>query len=328
MDARNLEIRLLRYFVAVAEELHFGRAAARLAITQPPLSQAIQSLESMLGVELFIRTRRSVRLSVVGKDLLPEVQRLLGSADALRTLAQSLARGEAGSLSLAFVSTADYGILPDVLGEYTSRCPGVRLTLTEATSDLQAEEIAAGRVDAGFVIPPLPARHRAALSYMPVVREPLILAVPETVASRLGLAPVSARNVGVSLHDVADEPLVIFPRQLAPGFHDTIVDYYAALGLAPRMGQQAIQMQTIVSLVSAGMGIALVPESLRKLRRTGVVYCSLRGAGPQLETGLAWRTGDTSPVLCGFIDVVRPHAVCASRSRVKAPPTGRGIASL
>lgn len=328
MDARNLEIRLLRYFVTVAEELHFGRAAARLAITQPPLSQAIQALEALLGVELFVRTRRSVRLSAVGKDLLPEVQRLLGSADALRTLALSLARGEAGRLSLAFVSTADYGILPDVLGDYTSSRPGVRLTLTEATSDVQAEEIAAGRVDAGFVIPPLPVRHGAALSYMPIVRETLILAVPEALASRLGLDLRATKNVGVSLSDLADERLIIFPRELAPGFHDTIVDYYAALGVAPRMGQQAIQMQTIVSLVSAGMGIALVPDSLRKLRRTGVVYCSLRGAGPQLETGLAWRATDTSPVLSGFIDVVRHYAVTVSLSRVDAPANSVVVAPL
>lgn len=328
MDARNLEIRLLRYFVTVAEELHFGRAAARLAITQPPLSQAIQSLEAMLGVELFVRTRRSVRLTSVGKDLLPEVQRMLGSADGLRSLAQSLARGEAGSLSLAFVSTADYGILPEVLRDYASSHPGVRLTLTEATSDVQAEEIVAGRVDAGLVIPPLPVRHRASLSYMPVIRESLIVALPESIASRLGLGPQATRTMAVSLLDLSNEPLVIFPRHVAPGFHDTIMDYYAALGLTPTMGQQAIQMQTIVSLVSAGMGIALVPDSLRNLRRTGVVYCSLRDSLAQLETGLAWRTADAGPVLSGFIDVVGHYADTAASGRDDAPAASRFVASL
>ena len=179
MEQRNppVELRLLRYFVTVAEEMHFGRAAARLAMTQPPLSQAIRALEDALGVALFVRTKRSVELTPVGADLLPEVRRLLAAADALRPLAQSLARGEAGVLSLAFVSTADYGLLPSLLRDFGARYPGVRLQLTEATSDVQIEELVAGRIDAGLVIPPLPPRHAAALSYLAIAREPLVAAL-------------------------------------------------------------------------------------------------------------------------------------------------------
>src|SRR4051794_18550679 len=153
------DLRQLRYFVTVAEEKHFGRAAARLSMTQPPLSQAIRALEETLGVELFARTKRSVELTRVGADLLPEVQRLLAGAEGLRPLAQSLARGEAGVLSLAFVSTADYGLLPRLLREFGARYPRVRLELTEATSDVQVDELVAGRIDAGLVIAPLPSRH-------------------------------------------------------------------------------------------------------------------------------------------------------------------------
>jgi DNA-binding transcriptional LysR family regulator len=313
------DLRQLRYFIAVAEEKHFGRAAARLSMTQPPLSQAIRALEETLGVELFARTKRSVELTLVGADLLPEVRRLLASAEALRPLAQSLARGEAGVLSLAFVSTADYGLLPLLLRDFGARHPRVRLQLTEATSDVQIDELVAGRIDAGLVIAPLPPRHAAQLSWLPIAREPLVIAMSSEMAARVegrrgddGGDGASVRaewlDVPISLRDVADAPLVIFPRRLAPGFYDIIMDCYGVAGLTPRIGQEAIQMQTIVSLVSAGMGVALVPQSLRNLRRTGVVYRPLRESVPAIETGLVWRTAQVSPVLAGFIGIVRAHA--------------------
>ncbi|MCC8401144.1 LysR family transcriptional regulator [Paraburkholderia sp. MMS20-SJTN17] len=325
------DLRQLRYFVTVAEEKHFGRAAARLSMTQPPLSQAIRALEETLGVELFARTKRSVELTAVGADLLPEVQRLLAAAEGLKPLAQSLARGEAGVLSLAFVSTADYGLLPPLLRDFGARHPRVRLELTEATSDVQIEELVAGRIDAGLVIAPVPPRHAAQLSWLPIAREPLVIAMSTEMAQRVqaGLnASANGKGKGtgkgkrsgdenahaewldtpVSLRDLADAPLVVFPRRLAPGFYDIIMDCYGVAGLAPRIGQEAIQMQTIVSLVSAGMGVALVPQSLRNLRRTGVVYRPLSESVPAIETGLVWRTDEVTPVLAGFIDIVRAHA--------------------
>ncbi|RQZ12642.1 LysR family transcriptional regulator [Burkholderia sp. Bp9031] len=299
------DLRQWRYFVTVADERHFGRAAERLSMTQPPLSQAIRALEDALGVALFVRTKRSVALTAVGAALLPDVRRLLASADALPPLARRLARGEAGSLSLAFVSTADYGLLPSLLRAFGARYPQVRLQLAEATSDVQIDELVAGRIDAGLVIPPVPPRHAAGLSYLPVVREPLVVAMPAAAA------PDVPEDEPVHLAELAALPLVIFPRRLAPGFYDIITGCYGAAGETPRIGQEAIQMQTIVSLVSAGMGVALVPQSLRNLRRTGVVYRPLAGDAPVVETGLVWRTGDVSPVLAGFIDVVRAHGLAA-----------------
>ncbi|VBP40644.1 isoleucine biosynthesis transcriptional activator [Burkholderia pseudomallei] len=286
------DLRQWRYFVAVADERHFGRAAERLSMTQPPLSQAIRALEDALGVALFARTKRSVELTAVGAALLPDVRRLIAAADALPPLAQSLARGEAGSLALAFVSTADYGLLPQLLREFGARYPHVRLQLAEATSDVQIEELVAGRIDAGLVIPPVPPRHAASLSYLPVLREPLVVAMPAEAAD----AADAAADAPVRIADIASLPLVIFPRRLAPGFYDIITGCYGAAGVTPRIGQEAIQMQTIVSLVSAGMGVALVPQSLRNLRRTGVVYRALADPAPVVETGLVWRTDDVSPV--------------------------------
>jgi DNA-binding transcriptional LysR family regulator len=296
-----LDLRQLRYFVTVAEELHFGRAARRLAMTQPPLSQQIQALEAEIGVQLFVRTRRSVMLTPAGQQWLPEVRRVLADAGALPGLAQRLARGEVGSLALAFVSTADYGILPDLLRHFRARHPDVQLQLREATSDIQLEALVEGTIDAGLVIrPQLPVMPHG-LSYLPLVREPLVLAVPD------GWRPAGSDAVpqSVALRDAAREPLVIFPRRSAPAFYDIITGYYARDGLTPVIAQEAIQMQTIVSLVSAGMGVALVPASLRNLRRTGVSYLTLRDAGPQIETGLAWREGaaGVAPVLRSFIDI-------------------------
>jgi DNA-binding transcriptional LysR family regulator len=318
------DLRQLRYFATVAEEKHFGRAAVRLSMTQPPLSQAIRALEETLGVELFARTKRSVELTSVGGDLLPEVQRLLASAEGLRPLAQSLARGEAGVLSLAFVSTADYGLLPLLLRDFGARHPRVRLELTEATSDVQVDELVAGRIDAGLVIAPLPSRHATQLSWLPIAREPLVIAMSAEMAERVaGADDADPRaewlDTPISLRDVADAPLVVFPRRLAPGFYDIIMDCYGVAGLAPKVGQEAIQMQTIVSLVSAGMGVALVPQSLRNLRRTGVVYRPLSESVPAIETGLVWRTAEVSPVLAGFIEIVRAHAATVEAQASAAP---------
>ncbi|KGW17699.1 LysR substrate-binding domain-containing protein [Burkholderia pseudomallei] len=325
------DLRQWRYFVAVADERHFGRAAERLSMTQPPLSQAIRALEDALGVALFARTKRSVELTAVGAALLPDVRRLIAAADALPPLAQSLARGEAGSLALAFVSTADYGLLPQLLREFGARYPHVRLQLAEATSDVQIEELVAGRIDAGLVIPPVPPRHAASLSYLPVLREPLVVAMPAEAAEVAEVADAAdaadaAADAPVRIADIASLPLVIFPRRLAPGFYDIITGCYGAAGVMPRIGQEAIQMQTIVSLVSAGMGVALVPQSLRNLRRTGVVYRALADPAPVVETGLVWRTDDVSPVLAGFIDVVRGAARRASPSRPGSTPDAAGEA--
>ncbi len=318
-----MDLRQLRYFVTVAEELHFGRAASRLAMTQPPLSQQIQALEDEIGVRLFARTRRSVMLTPAGQQWLPEVRRVLADAAALPGLAQRLARGEAGSLSLAFVSTADYGILPDLLRRFRARHPEVQLQLREATSDVQLEALREGSIDAGLVIRPLLPAMPPGLSYLPLVREPLVLAVPDGWQPRGGgvAGGVSPQDGKVSLREAAHEPLIIFPRRSAPAFYDIITGCYAREGLAPVIAQEAIQMQTIVSLVSAGMGVALVPASLRNLRRTGVSYLALRESGPQIETGLVWReVGHTgaagvAPVLQSFIEIASGLAAAMPMSR-------------
>ena len=291
----QIELRPLRYFLAVAEELHFGRAALRLHMTQPPLSQTIQALESMLGTQLFLRTKRSVALTAAGLALLPEARRLLEQAEALPELVRRAASGTSGRLSLAFVSTADYSVLPPLLRQFRERYPQVQIDLREATSDVQLEELAQGRIDAGLLIPPLPDKAKLELDYVSVLSEPLILAVPA------GLKILRGKSK-VSLKTLADAPLIIFPRRIAPSLHDAILSCFRNAGLTPIIGQEAIQMQTVVGLVSAGMGIALVPQSVSNLKRPGVEYKDLADTTPLVETGLAWRRDNASPVLRGFLE--------------------------
>jgi DNA-binding transcriptional LysR family regulator len=299
----NLELRQLRYFVAVAEELHFGRASLRLHMTQPPLSQAIAALEEQLGAALFLRNRRTVELTPAGSALLPEARRILFEAGALPELVRRAAGGEAGRLSLAFVTSADYSVLPPFLRRYSERFPGVHLALHVATSDVQVEELLKGRFDAGFLIPPLPDKAKEALDYMKVLDEPLILCAPA------GIELPRARRAGVKaavrLQDLPPLPLITIPRAITPALHDAILACFRAASLAPVIGQQAIQMQTIVSLVSAGMGLALVPQSVSNLMRPGVEYRALADPTPLVETGIAWRRDNPSPVLRGFLDLLR-----------------------
>lgn len=294
----NIELRQLRYFVTVAEEMHFGRAALRLHMTQPPLSQAIQALEAILGVQLFRRTSRSVALTPAGIALLPEAQRILQQTAALPDLMRRAASGASGRLSLAFVSTADYSVLPPFLREFRATYPGVEIDLREATTDLQLDDLLQGRIDVGLLIPPIPDKAKLQLDYLPVLSEPLILAAPK------GLKALRGKQ-SVTLQALAELPLIIFPRRIAPAFHDAILACYRDAGLTPHIGQEAIQMQTIIGLVSAGMGIALVPQSVSNLKRPGVDYKALANKTPLVETGLAWRRDNASPVLHAFLELLR-----------------------
>ena len=296
----NIELRQLRYFVAVAEELHFGKAAQRLHMSQPPLSQAIQLLEDMLTTPLFLRNRRTVALTPAGNALLPEARRMLAQAAELPGLVLRAAGGESGRLSLAFVSSADYSVLPPFLRDYRAAYPQVQIVLQEATSDIQVDDLLRERIDAGLIIPPLPEKAVPVLDYLKVLEEPLILAAPAGLDALCNPGPVW-------LKDLPRMPLIIFPRPIAPALHDAILAVFRAAGITPDIGQQAIQMQTIVSLVSAGMGLALVPQSVSNLMRPGVEYRALHDATPLVETGLAWRRDNRSPVLQGFLDLLRKN---------------------
>lgn len=285
-----IELRQLRHFLAVADTLHFGRAAEQLGMTQPPLSQSIIALERQLGAALFRRDKRNVVLTDFGKQWLEHVRPVVKSVADLTEIARRLRDGNAGQLALSFVSTADYSLLPALVQQYTARYPAVEISLTEATSDIQIAALVNGSSHAGIIIPPdepLPND----LAYMPLLREPLVVALPENWG-----------NIAES--DLSDKPVILFPRRVAPVFYDLVMGYLSRSGGPVHIRQEAIQMQTIISLVSAGMGIALVPASLRNLARSGVVYMDLSNP-PILETGLTWRKAEDRPTLTRLLDVAR-----------------------
>ena len=286
-----VELRHLRYFVAVAEALNFGRAARRLAISQPPLSRQIKALEEELGTALFVRTRRSVALTAAGSALLPEARRLLRAADALQEGARHLAAGEAGTVALGFISVAAYNIIPAVVPAFRARHPGLKLALQEGVTDALLPALTQGEIDAAMVLPPV---SDPRLAYRPLVHERLIAALPARARRRFQAMPLPVAAL-------ADEPFILFPRRVGPGLYDLIVGACQRAGFAPRIDQEAIQMQTIVSLVAAGMGVALVPASLQHLRRTGVEYRPIRDRTPPVEIGLAWRAADESPAVRAFV---------------------------
>jgi len=295
------EVRQLRHFLVVAETLHYGRAAERLGMTQPPLSQSILALEREVGATLFARTKRSVALTPFGEQWLPHVRRALAGLDDVTGIAARLRDGSAGHLDLSFVTTADYGLLPSLVRRYATLYPDVEIRLTEATSDVQIAALLEGKGHAGIIIPP-PGSLPEALRYRRLGTERLVAAVPESWIEEGGVSLQDGRLPSARL---IEAPLIIFPRRIAPAFHDLVTDFYATHGGRARIVQQAIQMQTIISLVSAGIGMALVPESLRNLARTGVRYVDLVDPAPELETGLVWRRSDSTPTLERFLAIAK-----------------------
>ena len=275
------ELRQLRHFIAVAERLHFGRAAAALHISQPPLSRSIRDLEQRVGATLLARTRRRVELTPAGARFLEEAKRVLAQLERAVLEVGSMAAGDGGRLRLGFVSLADYGMLPGLLKAYKAARPGVSLALREMLSPEQAAALAGGELDFGLLLPPVSG---ADLEHIVVQRERFLAALP----SRHRLARARGR---IAVRELAAESFVMAPREIAPGLHDIIVALAARAGFAPRVAQEAIQMQTVVSLVSSGLGVALVPSSVANLGRRGVVYREIADAHPRLDLWLAWRRG-------------------------------------
>ena len=295
-----MELRTLRYFVTLAEELHFGHAARRLAITQPPLSIAIRGLEDELGVMLFARTRRHVALTHAGSTFLEQARGVLARANEAVQLAQAADRGEVGRLAIGFMSASIFTLLPAVLREFAVRHAGVRLELRELTLPQQVAELRAGNIHAGFVRPPVT---DAELTFSPLLEEPLLVALPT------GHALTAARRVRAAR--LAGEPFVMFQRSPGLVLHDLVLGFCLQQGFAPRVAQEASQTHAVVGLVSAGIGVALVPASAQEIRLRGVEFRPLAERSPAVGTGLAWRRDDASPVLRAFVEtagkVARRH---------------------
>ncbi|EPD40965.1 MULTISPECIES: LysR family transcriptional regulator [Delftia] len=281
-----MDMRHLRCFVAVVEEMHFGRAAERLHLTQPPVSLAIKELEEELGVTLLERTSRRIVLTKAGEDALRDARAVLAAADTMRRRARETSQGLMGSMSIGFISLPAYSFLPETLRRFGEDYPQVRLLLQEGTTDQIAHDIESGRLDIGLVFrtPDLP----ASLDSVLVRSEPLVVALPES-------HPL-ARNRRIALEKLAQERFLGFERHQGPLMFDAIVSTCMRHGFSPRLFA-ARQMHTIVSLVSGGLGVALVPACVQALHREGVVYRPLLGERTAVETVAVWRRADDSPLV-------------------------------
>lgn len=301
-----MELRRLRYFVAVAEELHFGRAAQRVHIAQPPLSQQIRKLEDELGVELLQRNRRGVALTAAGEIFLEQSRLVLADVQRAVEIVQRAARGEIGQIEIGHAPPADLAVLPTLLSAFSRRHPDVRLTLRGLSGPALTAALREGKIRVAIVRLPLEAPD---LRLRTVSRERLVVALPKK--HRL------ARSRELFLRQLAGEPFILFPRHLSPRYHDQIVALCSEQGgFTLRVAQESETIQTTLALVAAGLGVSLQAESIRNVARSGVVYRPLAEATPIVETGLAFRPDDDSAVLAKFLAV----AADAMDARPEAAP--------
>ena len=289
-----MELHSLRYFVAVAEELHFGRAAKKLHITQPALSRQIRGLEMELGIELLRRTKRTVELTEAGATFLVEVRKALQQVESAVHIAQRVAQGEIGSLRIAFTASAMHTVLPNLLKQFRNGYPKVKLEMTELCTLDQVDALRTEIVDIGFLHPPIEAPF---LKLAALQGERLIVALPQT-------HPL-AQQQHLPLKSLAAEPFILHPRYEGPILYDQILNLCRNAGFEPNIVHEAVKNQTRVGLVAAGLGVAFVPESLRSSGQIGVSYCTLVGNAPELQLAAAWRQQHISPVLHGFLQVMQ-----------------------
>jgi DNA-binding transcriptional LysR family regulator len=287
-----MELRHLRAFAAVAEELHFGRAAARLHMAQPPLSQLIKSLERDLGVQLLERTTRQVRLTNAGAVFLEHGRRVLAEADRARESVLLTEQGQRGQIRVGLTGVTTWRLLPKMTRAYRERYPLVRLELHPAVfSGAQFGALLDGSIDVGFlrapVLPPLASRM--------LLDEPLVAVLPDH-------HPLAAL-ASVALVDLAEENFVSYPARQGSSLRDSAMRACSSVGFLPRVVQEAPDTYTVVALVGAAVGVALLPASSERLQLEGVVFRPVTGADVQVPITLAWRSGDPSPVLAGFLAV-------------------------
>lgn len=287
-----MELRHLRYFVAVAEELNFSRAARRIHISQPPLSRQIALLEREMGVQLFERGKHGVQLTKAGVVFLDDARGVLACASAAVSSAQRAARGEIGRLSVGFIASASYALLPHVLREFRLRYPDVKLVLRTLDITQQIDALQANRIDIGIVRMPIT---DSTLETALLVRERFVVALQRNheLASRGRL----------SLKALANERFITSPSGDEVGFYNQgslILSMCQRVGFIPNVVQEVRPTQTMIGLVSAGIGIAIVPTSAQSIRIKGVVYRPLSDRHAITEFALAWRRADTSPILRAF----------------------------
>lgn len=296
-----MDLKRLRYFVSVADELHFGRAAKKLGMTQPPLSQQIQLLERELGMRLFHRTRRHVELTNIGKVFLIEARSLLKQSEEAVARTRRVQRGEAGRLSIGWMPWSVLTPLPYMIREFCQRYPEVHLDVHSLSAEGQVDALNEGTIDAGFVLWTsdlgLPSRSGRLRTEI-IMRPQLVVVAPEThrFASR---APVE-------LAELANQPYILFKRESGQVFYDYVISFYQRNGIQLNIRHEADHPSTVLGLVAAGLGITLLPFASMHAP-PGVVCCDLPATSPRLEIALTWRPQNDSTLLANFTETIREY---------------------
>lgn len=288
-----LETSHVRCFVAVAEELHFGRAAARLNMTQPPLSRQIQLLEHAIGCTLFNRTSRSVELTSAGRTFLPDAQRILRILDNATTATREVARGSRGAIRCGFTAASAYRFLPNHIRAVKQAIPDISLILREMVSSQQIAALDAGEIDIGFLRPPFDS---SIFDHRLVARESLLLALPHDHEL--------AKQSFARWSDLNDIDMIMYDSREGRYFYELVTSHFVQNNVYPRYRQSLAQVHTILSLVRAGIGVAVVPSSARVLEMSDIVYREIvDGAVPQAVLNVVWRRSNSNPLIPLFADV-------------------------
>ena len=295
-----MELRHLRYFIAVAEELHFGRAAQVLGISQPPLSQQIQALEQEVGARLFERTNRRVELSEAGRLFLEEARLILAQVDKAANVARRVQLGELGELKIGFTTSAPFtSSIPQAIFAFRQRFPDVHLALQEMNSMTVAAQLEDESIQVGIMRPlALP----ESLVVVELLREPLVAII------NAGHPLAQGSEQALHLSELANEPFVFFPRTYGSGLYAQLMDLARAAGFTPLITQEAGEVMTIIGLVAAGLGVTVLPASYRRMRIDGVVYRTLLDPDATSAVWLVQRKDQQSPMARAFVELVTLRA--------------------
>jgi DNA-binding transcriptional LysR family regulator len=318
-----VELRHLRYFVAVAEELHFGHAASRLHTSQPSLSQQVQNLERELKVNLLRRTKRHVELTPAGRGFLQEARKILAAAEHAAGLARETAREESRKLVIGISPDTDWLLLGKALRLFAEHVPSIEILFENLTAEAQVDALNQGRIDIGFVSLPLESE---GLVTETTGRVRLLVALPEK-------HPM-ARNTTIRLEELAKEAYTLWPRHLSPGSYDHLLAVFRRAGFGPPITMEGglPSTRTVLGMIAAGLTIALVDPALQQVSASRVVFRPLAGSGVFTETGVVYRQGDPSPILTTFLHELKAtpritrrfSSSCALPETKKRPRTGGG----
>ena len=291
-----MDLRHLRYFVAVAEERHFTRAAERVGIRQPPLSLQIRQLEEELGTPLFRRLSRGVELTDTGELLLDEARRILEQVERAKANVQSCARGDTGRLNVGFAGATYFQPrVPEVIQSFRALYPNVLLSPEQSNTPHLVDCLRSGSVDVAFVRPPV--GDCEGIAVQPVAEEPMRIVLPAQHAL--------AKESAIPLNALAGENLILFPRTIGPGLYDIIISSCQQAGFSPVLGQEAPQIPSIVYLVAAGFGVSVIPQSIEQIRADGVAYLPIEGEVPIAPIGIAFRKDDRRAAVRNFVALAR-----------------------